>query len=311
MIFSKSWAVRRRPNYPLFVSPTEILNKKSTEREIALSNATTLYKRGALSAAVAISLGLSGQALGQFAAENPGEFGSLDTTRGGSPILYSQLDLASGNGAPDQDFEAANDSYDAEGADDFVVPNGIQWQIDEVATVGTTGTPGGATVNITFYTDAGGEPGTPVCSYTGVTPVDNAGSFDIVLPTACVLPPGSYWMAQQTDQEFATNGQHFWSNRTAASNNPAVWRNPGDGFGSGCTDWAPMAGTADGNPATGCGVGGGVNPDFLFEIRGVEVPLPPPVAVPVMNSWGWIALFGGLLAFAGFTMTRRERNNRA
>jgi len=276
-----------------------------------LNNTSTLKRRGALSAAVAVALGLSGQAIGQLAEQNPGVFGDLDATRGGSPILYSQLDLASGNGAPDQDFEAGFDTYDSEGADDFVVPGGIQWQIDEVATVGTTGTAGGATVNISFHGNAGGTPGAAVCTYTGLTPIDNAGSFTIALPTACVLPPGTYWMVQQTIQEFATGGQHFWSNRTAAANNPAVWRNPGDGFGSGCTDWAPMAGAGDGDPATGCGVGGGVNPDFLFEIRGIEAPLPPPVAVPVMNSWGWIALFGGLLAFAGFTMTRRESNNRA
>lgn len=268
-----------------------------------MNNASILNKRGALSAAVAVALGLSGQAMGQLAEQNPGVFGDLDATRGGSPILYSQLDLASGNGSPDQDFETANDSYDSEGADDFAVPGGIQWQVDEVGTVGTTGTPGDATVDITFYTDAGGTPGTPVCTYAGLTPIDNNGSFTIGLPSSCLLPPGTYWLAQQTNQDFATNGQHFWSNRTAAANNPAVWRNPGNGFGTGCTDWSEMAAT--------CGVGGGVNPDFLFEIRGIEVPLAPPVAVPVMNSWGWIALFGGLLAVAGFTMTRREEKYRA
>ena len=186
---------------------------------------------------------------------------------GGPAILYAQTDNASGNGAPDQNFEAAFDAYDSEGADDFVVPAGVFWSIEEVRTVGTQSTGGtAASVNVNFYADNGGFPdATPVtgCSYSGVSPMQTSGSYVITLPAACSLLPGTYWVAIQTNQDFGGgNGQHFWSNRTVASNSGAVWRNPNDGFGRGCTDWDRM---------TTCNVGGGVNPDFLFDVRGTEV----------------------------------------
>jgi len=181
-------------------------------------------------------------------------------------LLYDQTDNAAGNGVPDQDFEAAFDAYDAEAADDFVVPAGdVAWDVDEIATVGTTGTAGGATVDVWFYPDAAGWPGAAaVCSYADIVPVDNLGSLTITLPSVCHLPAGTYWLAIQVNQEFGIYGQHFWSNRSAQSNNESVWRNPGGGFGIGCTDWGRQ---------TTCGVGGGAGLDLLFQILGTVVPV--------------------------------------
>lgn len=191
---------------------------------------------------------------------------------GGPAMLYDQTSDASGNGAPDQNFEASFDAYDSEGADDFVVPAMTNWSVEEVRTVGTTG--GSATsVNVNFYADNATFPAAaPVagCSYSGIVPAETAGSFVITLPTACILPSGTYWVAIQTNQDFATDGQHFWSNRTVQSNSGAVWRNPGDGFGSGCTTFDRM---------TTCGVGGATNPDFLFQILGSVVILDADVSI--------------------------------
>lgn len=232
------------------------------------------FRKLPLTLAVATGLGLSSAALAQMDVENPsGVSGTLPTTSGTAIVLYDQTDSASGNGAPDQDFEAANDLYDAEGADDFIVPGGEQWSIQVVSTVGTQSSGGSAaSVDITFYADNAGAPGAPVsgCDYPGLIPAESNGSFSITLPSACVLPPGTYWMGQQTRQDFATDGQHFWSNRTVQSNNPSHWRNPGDGFASGCTDWTPQ---------TTCGVGGGTNPDFLFGLSGTTAAYAPAVSL--------------------------------
>ncbi|MCC6504935.1 MAG: hypothetical protein IT475_05760 [Aquimonas sp.] len=228
---------------------------------------------------------------------------------GAAVVLYDQTNNPAANGAPDQDFETSFDSYDAEGADDFVVTDNSGWTITQVNTVGTTGTPGGASVDLTIYSDdvvpveGFNVPGTPVCTYSGIIPTDTAGSFQIGLPTACVVGPGTYWVAIQTNQAFASNGQHFWSNRSTQSNSPAVWRNPGDGFGSGCTNWTPML---------TCATIGGNQPDFLFQIVGTVGgfnPLPNPVPQPdVIPASDWrglsvLALLMGLgaLAFRRFS----------
>ncbi|HEX9638909.1 MAG TPA: hypothetical protein VGB99_15365 [Acidobacteriota bacterium] len=185
-------------------------------------------------------------------------------------ILYDQFNSASGNGAPDQDFEAALDSYDSEGADDFVVTD-TAWSVVGVNTIGIQSSGGTATsVDVTFYDNAAGGgnpdlPGTVECSYAGVIPLEAAGSFTIILPAPCLLPMGTHWVAIQTNQPFGGgNGQHFWGNRTVQSGSESVWRNPGDGFASGCTSFAPQ---------TSCGVGGGTSPDFLFQIVGDVVPV--------------------------------------
>lgn len=263
-------------------------------------------KQKTLGLAIALALGGGvGTASAQVADAGVGG-GPVTPAGGADPILYDQTDNASGNGAPDQDFEAGYDTYDSEGADDFMVTDSTGWLVTGVDTVGTTGTPGAAMVNISFLADSGGAPGAVVCDYTGIVPVDTAGSFGITLPSPCVLDGGqTYWLRQQTNQNFAANGQHFWSNRSVQTGNPGHWRNPNDGFSTGCTDWAPMAGTNDGNPATGCGIGGGVNPDFLFAIRGtVNVNQIVPTLGPAGLGLLGLAMVGG-----GLMAMRRKRKS--
>lgn len=219
-----------------------------------------------------------------------------------SVVLYDQTDNASGNGAPDQDFEAAFDGYDSEGADDFDVDWPDGWIVQQVNTVGSLsagGVPGGAVVDVTFYTDNGGTPlgGAVVCTYNDVPPTaDVAGSLTVDLPTDCVLPAGLHWMAIQVNQNFGTFGQHFWSNRATQNNAPSHWRNPGDGFGTGCVDWTPQ---------TTCAVGGGLSPDFLFTVAG-ELGVAPAnvLEIPTAGRLGLLLLLMAL-AGAGIYLIRR------
>ncbi len=268
-----------------------------------VSNEKSPHKT-ALAVAVAAALGVSASAGAALEKQNAAVNSPLPAGMT-FPLLLDQTNNASGNGAPDQDFEPAYDIYDAEGADDFVVTDPAGWTIQGVMTPGTQSAMGtAASVDIIFYSDSGGLPGTPVagCSFPGVVPVETAGSFEITLPGGgCFLPGGgiTYWMSQQTNQDFATSAQHFWGNRSVTSGNPGVWRNPGDGFATGCTDWT--------NQMT-CGVGGGASSDWLFALGGVIGPvsqLPPPPSVPALNSWGLIGLGLLLLGGAGLALRRR------
>ncbi len=226
----------------------------------------------------------------------------------GSAVLFDQTDNASGNGAPVQNFEASLDGYDAQGADDFefASPNG--WTIEQLNFVITQGAGGtAASVDVAIHENVAGGgnpdlPGAAVCAYAGVAPGQTGAppsALNVVLPTPCIIPEGRYWVSLIINQDFATDGQVFWSNRTTQTFSEAVWVNPGDGFGTGCTTFTPM---------TTCNVGGGVNPDFLFQIVGVVggiQPLPEPRAVPVSSVVG-LGLLGGLLALLGVTALRRR-----
>ena len=196
--------------------------------------------------------------------------GVLATLLAGSAfgaVLYDQTDNASGNGAQEQDYEPMFDTYDSEGADDFVVTGTSGWDIDGVITVGTTGQGGSNSVSVTFYGDGGDQkpdPDNVLCSYVDLQPgvdyTDAGGSHTITLPTVCSIPGGTKaWVNVHTRQDFFASGQHLWSTRSATSFDGAVWRNPGNGFGTGCTEWTAMS---------SCGVGGGG--DFLFQILGTE-----------------------------------------
>lgn len=221
---------------------------------------------------------------------------------GGSVVLYDQTGSAAGNGAPIQNFEAAFDAYDSEGADDFVVP-AAGWTITQFNLVSTVGTPLATTAAVSVYPDAGGVPAAaPTCSYAAAPANVAAGSTTITLPTSCVVGAGTYWVAVEADVNFGSNGQIFWSNSTAQLNSAAVWRNPGDGFGSGCTTFTAM---------TTCGVGGGTNPDFLFQVVGTVggggVPFEPARELPTLSQWSTLFAMGGLALLGMFGLRRRSR----
>ena len=181
-------------------------------------------------------------------------------------VLYSQLDSDSGVGIVSQDFEPANDAFDSEGADDFVVPPDVSWQINSVTANGVyfNGAGPAAAVNLTIFDDNAGLPGGAACSYPLQTPADTAGVFVFTLPSPCILSSGTYWIDVQVRMDFSAGGEWGWEGRTVTSNSPAVWRNPGDGLGTGCTNFTPAS--------TCIGTAG---PDFLFSLSGQVLVVTP------------------------------------
>src|SRR5262245_60984616 len=67
--------------------------------------------------------------------------------------LYNQNDDDNGVGIVSQNFETSLDAYDAQAADDFVVPDGHSWQVKEVDVTGVYFNGPGPAVseNVTFY----------------------------------------------------------------------------------------------------------------------------------------------------------------
>ena len=215
---------------------------------------------------VALAALVSVPAIAQKPQTAAGQTGEIPT-EGPGVILYDQTGLPpSGNGAPAQNFEAAFDAYDSEGADDFVVA-APGWTIEQITVVGTQSIGGApASVNVDFYADAGGTPAAaPTCSYPAIAGVGST-TITVTLPAVCDLTPGAYWMAFSVNQDFGTSGQFFWSGVALGShaNTQGVWQNPNNGFGTGCTTWTTQS---------TCGVGGGVQDDWLFSISGVPLPV--------------------------------------
>lgn len=200
-------------------------------------------------------------------------------------VLYDQTDNAGTDSITSQDFEAANDPYDNQAADDFVIPSGDgSWNINEVYIAGAywNGTGPSTLANVYFYQDASGLPGAQVYSALSVPSGESGGNFTIALSPAVTLPSGTYWVSVQARMDFGAGGQWGWTERTVQSNSASAWRNPGGGFGTPCTNWGARVAT--------CGVG--AYPDLLFRLSGsigtgptpTPTPTAPPTATPTPTA---------------------------
>ena len=187
---------------------------------------------------------------------------------GGQVILYDQLNSPGTFSTNSQDFEAANNAFDNQTADDFIVPAGATWNVNQVDAQGLyfNGPGPAASFNVYFYSSVVSGtyfiPGAAVYTATGQSYINTAGVFAITLTAPAALPGGGagtrYFVSVQARQDFTPAGQWGWTNRTVLSNSGATWRNPGGGFGPGCVNW---------DSRTVC-VGQPTEPDQMFRLRG-------------------------------------------
>jgi hypothetical protein len=213
----------------------------------------------------------------------------------GGNILYSQLDDPSGYGFTDQEFEAVYAAYSGEGADDFNVTDAPGWDLTTINTPGFQ-TAGGIPffTNHFFYADAGGTIGAVLddCEFPASTAfVHDAGNFATDV-SGCNAPTGVNWFSQSIRQDFVPFGQHFWLTRVANAGNPALFRNPGNGFGTGCIDWSPANAV--------CLAPG---KDLQFELVG---DIRPPNGTPAVGPFGIALMVLGLGAGSAYVMRRRN-----
>jgi uncharacterized repeat protein (TIGR02543 family) len=180
--------------------------------------------------------------------------------------LYNQYNnpAPTPGGVTSQNFDAANDAFDSEAADDFVVPAGVNWTVTTLDVQGEY-TAAGPVVdfNVVFYANVGNLPGSVVAARPAQAYTNTSGDFTITFAQAVTLSPGTYWVGVQANMDLA-NGQWFWDNRTVSSNQGAAWRNANNGFGTGCTGFGRK---------TTC-LGGQNGPDQLFKLSGYTITTP-------------------------------------
>lgn len=178
-------------------------------------------------------------------------------------VLHDQMDHDAGSGVSSQEFEAAMNTYNSLAADDFTIPPGQTWTLTGVDAGGQyySGPGPAGAFNVYFFADEGGVPGPTAGSATGLAYADaDNGSPLIEFASPIVLSAGTYWIALQARQDFSPAGQWAWQYRAARSGNGPVWKNPGGGFGSGCSYWQPLA--------TCVAAASGV--DLMFRLRGTK-----------------------------------------
>ena len=246
--------------------------------------------------------------------------GQFSLPTGQSIVFYSQLDDPSGYALVDQAFEATYAAYSAEAADDFTIGHipgtgDCTFLIQTMASPGIQSAPPSdpASVSTFFYSDAAGRPGALLedCRFPGNTSFETDGFGDLMVTfdLPCPIDPfAHHWVSQQVRQDFLpVGGQHSWATRASAESNPAVWRNPGNGFGTGCSDWQPANSV--------CGARG---QDMLFELVGIatncEICVPCcgegcADGVPASSPVGLVGLALALGGAAAWVLRRERRES--
>jgi hypothetical protein len=168
---------------------------------------------------------------------------------------------ASGYGLVSQNLGKGN-SDDTQSADDFTVPKGKTWAITEVKVDGFYSSGGGPATseNVFFYKttvkNKEALPGTVVKKVT-LKGTGAKGTFMIFGIKGVSLAAGHYWVSVQANM---SSGEWYWASRTQQSGSPAMWKNPGNGFGSGCTNWTRYQSCT----------GASGRPDFMFSLYGTS-----------------------------------------
>lgn len=190
----------------------------------------------------------------------------------GGSILFNQITGNTSGSVPAQRFVPPG-PIDAEAADDFEVFDAQGWTIGQFNfEAGAASEP---MVDIRVYPDDNGQPGEPaLCSYNGIG-TDLHGVIGVrlrvPLPTPCVLGPGRYWVSLVRSDG---PGMQWGAGTPNPFPPPFVlgahghWRNPGDGFETGCTDWSDITTCLVEGEKGPVPIGGKGSTDLKFQICG-------------------------------------------
>jgi hypothetical protein len=203
-------------------------------------------------------------------------------------VLYDQTNNPGGGWIGSTNFlnNVSYNSLDSQGADDFVVPGNQIWQVTRVSVggdyEGANGTQVVDSVMVQFYSNgANNLPQTRIYSAT-IGPGSQfgelvSGNFVLTLTSAVSFPPGHYWFSVQANKEVVQNNgvQWHWLERATQSQTASVWRNPGDGYATGCTSFKPRITDCD-HPA------GSESPDLLFKLEGTTIEIDSQLYLPVI-----------------------------
>jgi hypothetical protein len=184
----------------------------------------------------------------------------------GAAVLYHQVPSGSFTSSAFVSHDSSNDALDSQGADDFSIGDGQVWIVQGVEVLGGAGpqASGPHTAAVVIYRDAGGAPGDQAFSQSGLAIPDCVPNGECNFTAAPIgappLTPGTYWVSVQT----AGTQEWFWTQYTpdATYGSPALWRNPGDAFGTSCTTFRPLI---------ECGATASEGKDFVFALTGTLI----------------------------------------
>jgi len=201
-----------------------------------------------------------------------------------SQILYTQNTPAHGDVIVKEDFEYGYGAI-ARAADDFEVPAGQTWTINQIDLPGRYLSGGmgdyysavGA-VRIKFLADDSGKPGTEVADqlitlYPPTIQYDP--NLELVIPGGVTLPAGIYWMVVYTDVWGEVWQSWYWKSTDSLTRHPAMFRNTDPDFPD-VFNWTPV-GEVFSHPDV----------DMLFTLHGTSDGVAAPAApygLTVTNS---------------------------
>ena len=172
---------------------------------VATAASKASVQKGVANQSTALPVASSAQA-----ASNSAQSQQMPRPNALQTILYDQTDNPAANSTVSQNFETANDAFDNQVADDFVVPTGETWTIGQVNVAGVyfNGAGPANSVNVIFYANAGSLPGAAVAGGTYMSPANIAvrQPRQAISRLCCQRPwslaPGTYWVSVQANMDF-------------------------------------------------------------------------------------------------------------
>jgi hypothetical protein len=190
---------------------------------------------------------------------------------------FHQLDRDSGVAYPSADFlDDGFDQYDSTGADDFICKRSVN-QLRRITIIGSYygGTGPGESIDIVVRSnDTSGSADEPTdskiaCSFPDMPINESEWRTVVVQPKGipCRLKAGRvYWLEAEMNIYFESHGQWGWEAANAITANAADWRNPDDGFETGCASYS-AAGSGGDRDTKSCLQRDELEIDFMFAVR--------------------------------------------
>ena len=218
--------------------------------------------RSAFLAAAALALVAGGASATPEVVGHTGKIRLVFHKAKGAKFLYYQNSNPVGVQIDSQNFTSGiSPQYNDSGADDFVVPKGETWTVKYVDVTGVyfdySNGPA-ASENVIFYKDRKSMPGKSVKggTFDDLNCIDHFGSFSCSLGKGVKLKSGHYWLAVVANcSGVGACYEWGWEMSTIIHTDPAMWENPGGGFGY-CSTWGTLDSCV------------GYNSDLLFDLRG-------------------------------------------
>jgi hypothetical protein len=105
----------------------------------------------------------------------------------------------------------------------------------------------------------------------------STGTLVFTISPAILLGPGHYWLSVQAERALTPSDttQWVWNESTVQQLAESVWQQPGNGYGTGCTTWAPRF-TVCKRPSQSA-------LDLVFKIDGSTTPISAHLFLPVLH----------------------------